>query len=378
MHGILRIAFKLLVNDRGKFAALLVGITFAVLLMVMVTSMFAGVMSRASATVINTGSSLWVMDPAVNTVANSIPVPDYVLDAVRSIAGVKYAVPLFTGSGLVKLPDGAYQAVSIMGLDDSSLVGRPELVEGHIEDIYADNGFIVVKDSEYPKLGSPHVGAEFEINDHRGVIVGIGRVASSGLFGIPTLYTTYGRAVQDLPSTRFTMSYVLVEPKTPADIARIARQVADLGYRALTKEQFIQRTSSFYKYQTGVGINIMLMTVISFIVGLSISGQTFYTFILENLDKFGALKAIGARSRELIAMILFQAAFTGLTGYGLGVGLCAVLIAAAKMRLPSYAATVTFFNLGMAFAMVLIITGVASYTGIRRVIRIEPFDVFRA
>ena len=378
MHGILRIAFKLLVNDRGKFAALLVGITFAVLLMVMVTSMFAGVMSRASATVINTGSSLWVMDPAVNTVANSIPVPDYVLDAVRSIAGVKYAVPLFTGSGLVKLPDGAYQAVSIMGLDDSSLVGRPELIEGHIEDIYADNGFIVVKDSEYPKLGSPHVGAEFEINDHRGVIVGIGRVASSGLFGIPTLYTTYGRAVQDLPSTRFTMSYVLVEPKTPADIARIARQVADLGYRALTKEQFIQRTSSFYKYQTGVGINIMLMTVISFIVGLSISGQTFYTFILENLDKFGALKAIGARSRELIAMILFQAAFTGLTRYGLGVGLCAVLIAAAKMRLPSYAATVTFFNLGMAFAMVLIITGVASYTGIRRVIRIEPFDVFRA
>ncbi len=82
----------------------------------------------------------------------------------------------------------------------------------------------------------------------------------------------------------------------------------------------MRRTSDFYKYQTGVGTNILLMTVISFIVGLSISGQTFYTFILENLEKFGALKAIGAKSRELIAMILFQAAFTGLTGYGLGVG----------------------------------------------------------
>ncbi|MBS0577771.1 MAG: ABC transporter permease [Proteobacteria bacterium] len=378
MSGILRIAFKLLVNDRGKFAALLVGITFAVLLMVMVTSMFAGVMRRASATVINTGSGIWVMDRAVNTVANNIPLPDYVLAAVRSIEGVKYAVPIFTGSALAKLPNGDYQAVSIIGLDDSSLTGRPELIEGHIEDIYADNAFIVVKDSEYQKLGSPHVGAEFEVNDHRGVIVGVGRVASAGLFGIPTLYTTYGRAVQDLPSTRFTMSYVLVEPKTPKDIASITSQVAALGYLALTKDQFIQRTSAFYKYQTGVGINIMLMTVISFIVGLSISGQTFYTFILENLDKFGALKAIGARSRELIAMILFQAAFTGLTGYGLGVGLCSLLIAAAKMRLPSYAATVTFFNLGVAFVMVLIITGVASYTGIRRVIHIEPFDVFRS
>ena len=65
------------------------------------------------------------------------------------------------------------------------------------------------------------------------------------------------------------------------------------------------------------------MTVMSFIVGLSISGQTFYTFVLENLEKFGALKAMGAKSRELILMILFQASFTALTGYGLGIGLCA-------------------------------------------------------
>ncbi len=53
-------------------------------------------------------------------------------------------------------------------------------------------------------------------------------------------------------------------------------------------------------YQTGIGTNMLMMTVISFIVGLSISGQTFYTFILENLEKFGALKAIGAKGRELV------------------------------------------------------------------------------
>jgi putative ABC transport system permease protein len=231
MSGVLRIAYKLLVNDRGKFAALLIGITFAVLLMIMMTSMFAGVMSRASATVINTGSSVWVMDRAVNTVANSIPIPDYVLDAVRSLDGVKYAVPLFTGSGLVKLKNGDYQAVSIMGLDDSTLLGHPRLIAGRIEDIYADDGFIVVKDSEYAKMGSPTLGAQFEINDHKGVVVGIAAVASGGLFGIPTLYTTYGRATQDLPTTRFTMSYVLVEPKSRDDIAQIARAVDALGYR---------------------------------------------------------------------------------------------------------------------------------------------------
>lgn len=377
MKGILKLAFKLLVNDRAKFVALLVGITFAVFLMIQMTSMFAGILNRSSSTVINIGAKVWVMDPAVNTVANSIGMPDYVLDAVRSINGVKYAVPLYSGGALVKLRNGDYQSVSVIGLDDASLYGRPELSQGKIEDIYAENAFLVVEDAEFPKLGNPKLGSDFEINDHRGVIVGIAQVATSGLFGIPTLYTTYQRAIQYIPSARYTISYILVEPKSAEDIPRIEQQVQALGYRALTKREFIKRIGDFYKYQTGIGTNILLMTVISFIVGLSISGQTFYTFILENLEKFGALKAIGAKGSELVYMILFQASFTALTGYGLGVGLCALAISLAKLRIPDYAAMITYTNLGLAFVMVLIIAAISSYIGVRKVLRIEPFDIFR-
>jgi putative ABC transport system permease protein len=139
----------------------------------------------------------------------------------------------------------------------------------------------------------------------------------------------------------------------------------------------MKKISDFYMYQTGLGINVLLMTVISFIVGLSISGQTFYTFILENLEKFGALKAIGAKGRELVYMILFQATFTALTGYGLGVGLASLIVAMAKLRLPSYAAKITYTNLGLAFVMVIIIAGISSYIGVRKVLKIEPFDIFR-
>ena len=377
MKGILKIAYKLLVNDKGKFAALLVGIAFAVFLMVMMTSMFSGILHRSSATVLNVGARLWVMDPAVNTPANSIPMPDYVLDAARSITGVRYAVPLYSGGALVKLRSGAYQSVTVIGVDDSSLFGRPELVEGNIQDIFAENAFIVVKDAEFRKLENPRVGTEFEINDHRGVIVGIARVTTSGLFGVPTLYTTYNRALQYIPSTRFTTAFILVEPKSAAAIPYIKLQIRALGYLALTKHEFIQRTSKFYQYQTGVGMNVLIMTVISFIVGLSISAQTFYTFILENLEKFGALKAIGAKGRELVGMILFQATFTALTGYGLGIGLATGLIAVARLRLPSYAARITYLNLGAAFVMVLVIAGISSYIGIRKVLKIEPFDIFR-
>ncbi len=377
MPGIYRIAFKLLVNDRTKFAALLVGITFAVFLMIEMTSLFAGILSRASATVINIGASIWVMDPSVQTVANTIPVPDYVLDEVRSIPGVKYAVPLYSGAALLKLHDGTYQAANVIGLDDSSLFGRPQLISGHIENIFAENAFIAVDDSEFYKLKGANIGAQFELNDHRGVIVGTARVISSGLFGVPTLYTTYYRAMQYIPNSRFTISYVLVEPKKPADVAAIKRQVAAAGYLALTKDEFIRKISAFYKYQTGIGTNMLIMTLISFIIGLSISGQTFYTFILENIEKFGALKAIGAKGSELVSMILFQATFVSLTGYGLGVGLCSLVIWLARLYLPDYAAMVTYTNLGLAFIMVVVIASISSYFGVRKVLTIEPFDIFR-
>jgi len=377
MRGILKIAYKLLVNDKGKFAALLVGVTFAVFLMTMMTSMFAGILKRSSSTVINIGAAMWVMDPAVTTVASSIPMPDYILDAVRSIDGVNYAVPLYSGGALVKLRSGVYQAVTVLGLDDASLFGRPELIEGKIEDIYAENGFVVVKDAEFSKLDNPKIGTDFEINDNRAVVVGIAKVTTGGLFGVPTLYTTYNRAVQYLPTSRYTLAYVLVEPKSGGAVPHIKEEIKRLGYEALTKDDFIQKISTFYKYQTGLGINVMLMTIISFVVGLSISGQTFYTFILENLEKFGALKAIGAKGRELVYMILFQAGFTALTGYGLGIGLASLIIAGAKLRLPNYAAQITHSNLIFAFAMVLIIAGISSYIGVRKVIKIEPFDIFR-
>jgi len=375
--GILRIGFKLLVNDKAKFSALLIGITFAVFLMVQMTSMFAGILNRAYSTVTNIGADIWIIDPAVNVPSSPIPLPDYLLDSVRSMDGVSYAVPLFIGGAQLKLSDGTNQSVSIIGLDDTSLFGRPELEQGNILDIYADNSFIVVNDTEFSKLENPKIGTTFELNDFRGVISGIAKVNANGLNGVPTLYTTYNRAIQYIPTTRFTISFVLAKAKNDAAIPGIKEKVAKLGYLALTKNEFNKRIADFYTYQTGVGTNILLMTVISFIVGLSISGQTFYTFILENVDKFGALKAIGAKGRELVYMILFMATFTSLTGYGLGIGLVTTVISLARHFVPNYAAMITFGNLWLAFGMVVLIAGISSYFGVRKVLRIEPFDIFR-
>lgn len=377
-NGMLKIALKLLVNDRGKFFTLIVGLTFAVFLMTQMTSTFSGIMQRASADIINIGAPIWVMDPSVNIERDNVPLPSYMLDVVKSIPGVQYAVPIFISNGLVKLNTGRYQAATVIGLDDTTLLGRPRMLEGDIHTIYNDDAYLITKDSDYDKMDRPKIGATFEINDHRGVIVGIGEfTVGGGLFGIPTLYTTYSRAIQTLPTTRFTTTYVLAKPKRPQDIAHIKHVIAKSGYVALTNEEFIKKNTDYYLYKTGLGTNIFIMTIISFIVGLSIAGQTFYAFVLENVEEFGALKAIGAKKNELMRMIFFQAGVVGFLGYGFGVLLCSAMIALARYRLPNFASMITYQSLAFSFVMVLIIIAFASYLGIRKVTQIDPFDIFR-
>ncbi|BCT68724.1 hypothetical protein [Nitrosospira sp. NRS527] len=58
-------------------------------------------------------------------------------------------------------------------------------------------------------------------------------------------------------------------------------------------------------------------------------------------------------------------------------GLCTLIIAIAKLRIPDYSANITYTTLAFAFFMVLIIAGISSYIGIRKVLKIEPFDIFR-
>jgi len=43
-----------------------------------------------------------------------------------------------------------------------------------------------------------------------------------------------------------------------------------------------------------------------------------------------------------------------------------------------YASVITFGNLGLAFIMVFVIAAISSYIAIRRVLKIEPFDIFRS
>ena len=70
MGGILKLAYKLLVNDRAKFVILPAAVGFSIFPDDHDVVDVCRRIEPASSTVINIGATIWVMDPAVNNVAS--------------------------------------------------------------------------------------------------------------------------------------------------------------------------------------------------------------------------------------------------------------------------------------------------------------------
>ena len=92
------IALQMLTGDRAKFFGIVMGLTFAALLITQQGSIFCGLMLRTGGQVADTtGADLWVMDPNVLQVDDNKPMIENNLYRVRGVEGVLWAVPVLQG-----------------------------------------------------------------------------------------------------------------------------------------------------------------------------------------------------------------------------------------------------------------------------------------
>jgi putative ABC transport system permease protein len=334
-------------------------------------------------------------------------------------------------------PEDVIEQVILLGLDDASLVGAPppkRILCGTLDDLRKTDailidynrlkklfpgekwdeeplqnksallkqavtlGFIEVANKVRARRGLPpwsapensaedslrkrqgefarrFIGREVEMNDHRGIIVGVCE-ATRTFQSNPVVYTLYSRAKQFVPRERKLLSYVLAKTAAGLDPKMVAGRIAaQTGLKARTSEDFMWDTMSYYFIYTGIPINFGITTILGFLVGTAIAGQTFYNFTIENLKQFGSLKAMGATNSRIVGMILLQATVSGLLGYGIGVGL------ATFFGVMSSGGELAFFTwwpvLPVAGVAIVLICILSSILCIRRVIVLEPAVVFR-
>jgi putative ABC transport system permease protein len=381
------VALKMLIGDRAKYLGILMGLTFASLLITQQLSIFVGLMGRTFGFLSDTAQAeIWVMDPKVQFIDDIKPLQDTVLYRVRSVPGVEWAVPLYKGLIKARLDDGNFQTCNVVGLDDATLLGGPpEMVQGKLADLRRSDGVIVDEVGAADKLARIRrdgksvplqIGDTLELHDRRAVVVGICKITRT-FQSQPMLYTTYSRAVQFAPAERHLLSFVMVKAKPGENVRSVCERLTKTtGYAAYTANSFKALTVGYFMKYTGIPINFGISVLLGFVVGTAIAGQTFFNFTLDNLRYFGTLKAMGAENSTLLRMIVLQAALTGGIGYGLGVGAASIFGWATRHTELAFQLPWQLLVLS-AGAVVLICVG-SAVVSMLKVVRLEPAIVFRS
>jgi putative ABC transport system permease protein len=374
------IAIRMLTGDAQKFYGLLFGIGFSTLLITQQLTIFVNLVERGASGVYNAPEAeIWVMDPVTRTTDVKYEMPSTALDEVRSVPGVEWAVPHLRATAAVRASNGDLEGVTIIGVDDASLIGLPKEMQRGAKQLLASPDAVLIDDYGAKKMfgDDDPVGQRLEINDQRAIILGVVDAIPTFTSQV-TLFTKYSSALNYVPGTRNRQSFVVSGVAEGVDPQKVAQRITQqTGWKAQTRDDFAQAGIDFIIQNTGIPTNFGITVVLGFVVGVAIVGLTFSLFIRDNIKQFGALKAIGVTNGKIIRMVAVQAGLVGLIGYSLGV-LGTIAFLRAFGGNPFFKGFYIPWQVPLiSLTSVIIILAITGWLALRTVMNTEPASVFR-
>lgn len=172
------------------------------------------------------------------------------------------------------------------------------------------------------------------------------------------------------------MTFALVKLDEGASAKDVCAAIRErTGLEALPRSDFSWKTMSYYLRRTSIPQNFGITIALGFIVGCAIAGQTFFSFVQENQNQYGALKAMGVTNWTIVRMVLLQAFVVGSVGFCLGQGLACLFGAATQgtqisFFMPWQVPVITAVS-------IVVIVLLATAVSLGRVLRLEPAIVFK-
>ncbi len=375
------VALRMLTGDRAKYFGLVFAIAFCTFLLENQTSIFANIMRRTASQILDvTDAEVWVMDPKTEYWEQTKALKDTDLTRVRGVPGIQWAVRLFKGNPVAKTLKGKFAVSFLVGLDDATLAGAPrKMLMGSWERLREPNSVVVDK-AGYILLFPDEpleLGRTLEMNDHRVTIVGISD-ASAPFVSLPVMHARYSEAVNFLGRERAELSFIIARPAPGVSYKELTARIgAQTALRARTAEEFMWDCVGYYLKHTGIPVNFGITIAVALVVGTVVAGQTFYLFTVENLKQFGALKAMGVTNPRLIGMILLQAGSVAALGFAIGTGMAATFFEIFLHKLATRGIVLMWQCVALTGGCILFVVILASILSIRRVLVLEPAEVFR-
>lgn len=376
VSGTSLLAWRNLSHDRARFVVTLVGVLFAVLLMGVELGLLLGFARTTSGLVDHTAADLWITPAGTTNVDIAGRLDERRRFEALAVPGVASVDMLMMQFAFWRKPDGGTESVSMVGFNIATGQGRPwNLVEGCIEDLQQDDAVII--DRLYAgKLGVTALGQTVEINNRRARVVGF----TAGIRTFtqsPYVFTTHRNAQHFTFFRPDQTTYLLVTLERGADAASVRHALqARLGrVDVWFATEFARAAQRYWLITTGAGSALLLAALLGLIVGIVIVGQTLYATTVDRLPEYATLRAMGAPNRYLYHVILKQAGISAVFGFGGGMLLVALVVAASAGSTVAVAMPAGL--IGVLALLTLCMCALGALVSIRRVTRIDPTSVFQ-
>lgn len=372
------LARRNLFHDRIRFAVTLTGIVFALVLIIVQFGLFLGFTTTTSNNIDHSQADLWIVFHSVSYFDTGRMFSERKYYDVLATPGVQQAEKYIQNFAYWKKPDGGVENVQVIGFHPGSGLGEPwNIVQGDVQDVKLEDG-VIIDELYKEKLGVSKVGDRVEIGDHRARVVGFTHGIRSFTTS-PFVYTSFKNALNyTRPTAREDqLTYILVKVAPGHSVAEVQKNLRQhiTDVDIYTREEFSQRTRFYWMFTTGAGLAVLTAALMGLIVGIAVVAQTIYAATMDHIREYGTLKAMGATNSYLYRVLVEQAVWSAVLGYGFAL-IVAHFIVQGSEKGGAVILMPFSMKIGMFFLAIFMCIA-AALVSINKVTRLDPAVVFK-
>lgn len=361
------LARRALFQDRRRAALAAGGIAAALALVLLLDGIVAGSMRQVTAYLRSSSADVIVSQRGVTTMHMSVStMPADSLAAVRRVDGVAWAEGLQYASSTVTTPEGR-ELSYVFGYDPAGRLGPRRLGFGSAP----SDGEALVDSVAADRMG---IG----IGDPVRVFGQVFTV--SGMFddGTSMINTITFITAADFTRLRGeSIGYVFAGAAPGVSENELAAAVASALPTATvqTRDRFVREEAAIVG---DMAADLMqIMSIVGFLIALAVIGLTLFTLTLSKLREHAVVKALGARSRRVGAIVLGQAMWSVAVALALATLLAVSIGALVSAASPALLVAIEPSSVLRAGFGALVIGALGSIAPLRRVFRVDPATAFR-
>lgn len=363
------IARRNLLSDKVKLIVAVGGVTLAIVLMIVINSLYQGVRRDTVTFIHNMPGDFWVMqEGTTDLVFSDTRLPVQSAEDIREIDGVANVTAL-DGRLMAFEVDGKQVRTYVMALD---YLGQGK--SGRGSQFVPLDGRIIL-DKTFAKQAGVGVG---DILPWGPAFFQVASVQTVGNVLVTQFSFISSFDFENLFGTPDTVNFLLVTLSPNANSAQVQRAIERVveDSDVFPTDEWADKAS-----ERGTGDFLPIIRVImtiSFIVGLAVLSLVIYTATIERAREYAIMKVIGASPLSLYRIVLSQSTFIAIVGFGLGVGLAFGFNYIAGDAVPQFVTYIRPVDILFVLAATAVMTLFASVLPLQRIARVEPASVFRA